>query len=88
MIRINCPICGLRDETEFTFVGDASVKQPSIDNDDMQAWYEYVFLRDNPRGEHLEYWHHVHGCRQIIQVKRHTVTHEIESAALASEIEA
>ncbi len=88
MIRINCPICGLRDETEFTFIGDASVKRPSIDNDDMQAWYEYVFLRDNPRGEHLEYWHHVHGCRQIVMVKRHTVTHEIESTVLASEIEA
>ncbi|MEM7746867.1 MAG: sarcosine oxidase subunit delta [Pseudomonadota bacterium] len=87
MIRINCPICGLRDETEFTFVGDASVKRPSIDNDDMQSWYEYVFLRDNPRGEHLEYWHHVHGCRQIVMVKRHTVTHEIQSTALASEIE-
>lgn len=85
MIRINCPICGLRDETEFSFIGDATVARPTIDNADMGAWYEYVFLRDNPRGDHVEYWHHVHGCRQIIAVKRHTVTHEIESCALAVE---
>ena len=51
----------------------------------MQAWYEYVFLRDNPRGEHVEHWLHVHGCRQVVTVRRHTVTHEIESCELASE---
>ena len=85
MIRINCPVCGLRDESEFSFIGDATVRRPAVDNADMQAWYEYVFLRDNPRGAHVEHWLHVHGCRQVVTVRRHTVTHEIESCELASE---
>ena len=88
MIRLNCPVCGLRDEDEFRFVGDATVKRPDMDNSDMQTWYEYVFLRDNPRGEHVEHWQHVHGCRQFLVVRRNTLTHEIESCRLASETDA
>jgi len=86
VIRIDCPVCGLRDEDEFRFVGDATVERPNIDNADMQAWYEYVFLRDNPRGDHVEHWHHANGCRQIITVRRNTLTHEIASSRLASEV--
>ena len=32
-----------------------------------------VFVRDNPMGEHREYWQHVHGCRQWLFVVRDTV---------------
>ena len=85
MLRIHCPICGLRDETEFSYVGDATVVRPAMDEADPDAWYEYVFLRDNPRGPHREYWHHALGCRQIVEVERNTLTHEIGTCRLASE---
>ena len=79
MLRINCPFCGLRDFTEFTYGEDASLTRPEWGSEDMQAWYEYVFLRDNPRGRHTEFWHHVNGCRQWLRVERDTLTHEIYS---------
>jgi heterotetrameric sarcosine oxidase delta subunit len=85
MLRLPCPICGLRDETEFTYGGDAGVARPAMDNTDMAAWHDYVFLRDNPRGPHREYWHHVQGCRQWLVVDRDTLTHHISGASLARE---
>ena len=83
MLRINCPFCGLRDHSEFTYGEDASITYPAIDNTDRQAWYEAVFLRENPRGAHLERWHHIQGCRQWLIVERDTLSHEITSVKLA-----
>ena len=85
MLRIPCPFCGLRDETEFTYGGDASVRRPPTDNDNAQAWLDYVFYRDNPRGEHLEHWHHALGCRQWLVLRRDTQTHDILSCRAARE---
>lgn len=79
MLRIDCPYCGPRDFSEFTYGEDASLVRPALDNQDQQVWYEYVFLRDNPRGRHQEFWHHVNGCRQWLRVERDTLTHEIFS---------
>jgi heterotetrameric sarcosine oxidase delta subunit len=84
MIRISCPVCGLRDGTEFTYGGDASVTRPAIDDTQLSSWMDFVFMRDNPRGEHLEYWHHVQGCRQWLLLERNTVSHEIGSCTLAA----
>lgn len=83
MLRILCPVCGLRDETEFDYGGDATVKRPAQDNTDSSAWHDYVFIRDNPRGAHHEYWHHVQGCRQWVVVERDTLTHKIGETTLA-----
>jgi len=80
MIRIDCPICGLRDETEFTYGADANVRRPAMDEAEMQPWLDYVFFRDNPRG-----WQ---GCRQWLVVERNTLTHEIRSCDLAREVAA
>ena len=49
MIKIDCPILGLRPETEFTYGGDATVKRPAMSEGSMEAWLDYVFYRDNPR---------------------------------------
>lgn len=87
MLRIPCPFCGLRDETEFTYGGDASARRPPMGNDDEQAWLDYVFYRDNPRGEHQEYWHHALGCRQWLVLRRDTLTHDILSCRAAREEE-
>lgn len=85
MIRILCPVCGLRSETEFTYGADATVVRPADDEAATQPWLDYVFNRDNPRGWHLEYWHHVQGCRQWVVLERNTLTHEIGKCTLARE---
>ena len=78
MIRIVCPWCGERNTVEFTYGGDAINKYPELSEDTTEAQcVEYVYLRDNPCGPHLEYWHHVNGCRQWLKVKRDTLTHEV-----------
>jgi len=86
MIRINCPVCGLRDETEFSYGADASVVRPAMDETRADPWVDYVFIRDNPRGPHKEYWHHVQGCRQWLVLERDTLTHAVGDCQLAREV--
>jgi len=78
-MRIECPYCGGRDHDEFSYGGDASKVRPAYDDADLDRWYEYVFLCQNPRGRHEEYWQHSNGCRQWLRVERDTLTHEIFS---------
>lgn len=81
---INCPHCGPRPVEEFTFNGDASVTRPaSNDPATMDQWFDYVYLRDNPRGVYEEYVHHAAGCRAWLVVTRNTQTHEIIAAVTA-----
>lgn len=72
---IKCPYCGDRPVEEFTMLGDASVKRP--EGGDAEAWYDYVYLRDNPKGRFSEFWHHGAGCRSWLVVERDTQTHEV-----------
>jgi len=76
MIRIACPTCGIRDEVEFRYRGDATVRRPAEQEGEAAA-FAYVFERENPKGWHVEWWQHVHGCRAVVKVVRHTVSHEI-----------
>ena len=78
MIRINCPFCGERDHSEFTYGSDASIKYPSLDSDEKE-WTEAIFLRKNIFGRQLETWHHSSGCRMWLEVERCTKTHKIYS---------
>lgn len=80
-MRLPCPFCGSRDSAEFTYLGDATVARP--DDGDTRAFYEAVYLRDNPAGRHREYWYHAQGCRQWLVVTRDITTHEIFAADLA-----
>ena len=77
MLRISCPYCGLRDHTEFTYGGDATLRRPDSETGSDAAWEDYVYLRDDPKGPHQEYWHHVQGCRAWLVVSRDTLTHAI-----------
>ncbi len=78
MLQIYCPYCGLRDEKEFAFGGEAHLIRP-VDPSTLsdEAWADYVHFRDNPKGLHLERWRHIHGCGQWFNVARDTVSHEI-----------
>ena len=78
MMLISCPHCGPRDAAEFTYGGDASVRRPANpDTLSDEQWADYVYLRDNPRGEHAELWQHSSGCRRWIEVRRDTCTHDV-----------
>ncbi|MGH3739290.1 MAG: sarcosine oxidase subunit delta [Micromonosporaceae bacterium] len=81
MLRIDCPWCGPRDETEFRYGGQAYVSYPddpaALDD---TAWAEYVFVRDNPKGWFAERWVHTAGCRRWFNVERHTVTYQFREA--------
>jgi sarcosine oxidase subunit delta len=83
MLRIPCPWCGVRDESEFRYRGDASRNRPAADAG-AEAFSAYVYERDNPRDWHSEWWLHVAGCRRLLKVVRHTLTHEIRSVEAAS----
>ena len=77
---IPCPCCGPRNQIEFAYGGDATVKRPPVDAPHA-AWFEYVYLRDNPCGPHEELWQHSAGCRSWFKVRRDTRTHEILGSA-------
>jgi sarcosine oxidase subunit delta len=78
MIRINCPFCGERDHSEFTYGSDASIVYPALDAS-MDEWHDAIFLRENICGMQAETWHHNSGCRMWLVVERDTMTHAIRS---------
>ena len=49
MMLIPCPWCGPRNQLEFTYGGDATLRRPAPDAPEA-AWAEYVYVRDNPCG--------------------------------------
>ena len=78
MLLIECPWCGGRAQIEFSYGSDALVSRPSSPQSvSAEVWFDYVYLRDNPRGAHTEYWQHIAGCRRWFKVRRDTFTHEI-----------
>ena len=85
---IDHPLLGPRDAAEFVYFGDASL----IDRPDWEAedhdrrFYEYLYLRSNPAGEHRELWFHEHGDHSWLVVTRDTVTHEITKVELARDV--
>jgi len=76
MLRIPCPWCGARDEVEFRYRGDATRERPAAEGTP-EEFARYVYARHNPLGWHLEWWLHVGGCRRLLKVERHTLSHEI-----------
>lgn len=76
MLRIECPWCGLRDEPEFTYGGEAQIARPPAGCSD-EVWARYLFFRSNQKGEHAERWCHSFGCGQWFNALRDTMTHEI-----------
>ena len=78
MLLITCPNCGPRDESEFSYGGEAHIARPADpDALDDGAWADYLFMRSNPKGSHLERWCHAEGCRRWFNARRDTVTHAI-----------
>ena len=78
MMRMICPFCGPRPENEFRCGGQSHIQRPPVDCTD-EAWAAYLFVRDNPKGESAERWHHGFGCGRWFNVLRDTVTHDIKA---------
>ena len=85
---INHPLLGPRDSAEFVYLGDASlVNRPDPEAPDAaEQFHDYLYLRDNPAGEHRELWFHEQGDRSWLVVTRNTLTHEITCVELAREV--
>ena len=85
-MRIACPFCGERELGEFTYLGDATPVRPAVEigaAGEADAFFDYVYLRDNFAGEMREYWYHGGGCRSWLVIGRNTATHEIRTVEAA-----
>ncbi len=81
MLLIKCPWCGKRDETEFSYGGEADIVRPPVPDDlDDKQWADYLFMRKNTRGLHKEQWQHSQGCRRWFVIERDTVTYHINES--------
>lgn len=77
MLILTCPLCGVTaEETEFHAGGEAHLKRfgPGASEEDFEG---YLFMRENPRGVHLERWRHVYGCGKWFHAARCTTTLEV-----------
>ncbi|XSG83037.1 MAG: sarcosine oxidase subunit delta [Methyloligella sp. ZOD6] len=85
---IDHPLLGPRDSAEFVYLGDASlIERPDWQAENAQdAFHDYLYLRDNPAGEHRELWFHEQGDRSWLVVTRNTITHEITKVELARDV--
>lgn len=85
---IDHPLLGPRDAQEFTYLGDAAlIDRPDWQADDaVDRFHDYLYLRDNPAGEHRELWFHEQGDRSWLVVTRNTITHAITSVELARDV--
>ena len=85
---INHPTLGPRDAAEFVVKGDASmIDRPDWQADDAaEQFHDYMYLRDNPAGEHRELWYHEQGDRSWLVVTRDTRSHVITNVELARDV--
>lgn len=86
MYIIECPWCGSRDQSEFAYGGEAHIVRPKEPEALTDAeWADYLFMRKNTKGRFLEQWNHASGCRRWFNVRRDTVTYDIDAVYRAGE---
>ncbi|PZO81771.1 MAG: sarcosine oxidase subunit delta [Mesorhizobium amorphae] len=72
-----CPFCGPRDETEFTFGGEAGKVRPEPAADvSAETWSAFLHRHPNPRGASREIWVH-NTCGEFFLLERDTVSHAV-----------
>ena len=78
MLLIACPWCGPRPDVEFSYGGESGIvrpKNPETLSD--EQWADYLYMRNNKRGVHLEQWSHSSGCRRWFNMSRDTMSNQI-----------
>ena len=85
---IDHPLLGPRDAAEFVYKGDVTlIDRPDWQGDEaVDKFHDYLYLRQNPAGEHQELWYHEQGDRSWLVVTRNTLTHEITRVELARDV--
>lgn len=79
MMSIPCPCCGLRNQDEFRWGGQAHVARPGCPADVSDSdWARYLHIRKNIRGVEFERWQHLYGCGLWFHLARDTRTHQIQ----------
>ena len=64
----------------------AGAGRSAAESADLKAWHDHVFLFDNPKGPHKEYWQHVQGCRHWLVLQRNTATNTVMNAWPARDV--
>ncbi|MCG6885439.1 MAG: sarcosine oxidase subunit delta [Silicimonas sp.] len=83
-MRLTCPHCGERDLREFAYKGDALALSRPEANAELQAWHEYLHIRDNPAGPTRELWYHT-PCGSWMVAERDTATHAVHRTMTPAE---
>ncbi len=85
---INHPRLGPRDISEFIYKGDVKLldRPDWKEKDSANKFYEYLYLRENKKGDHKELWYHEQGDRSWLIVTRNTITHEIKDVEIARNV--
>ncbi|GFE63909.1 sarcosine oxidase subunit delta [Litoreibacter roseus] len=77
MLILHCPYCGVdAEETELHAGGQAHLTRETVGSDD-EAFEDYLFMRENPKGVHFERWRHASGCGKWFHAARCTTTLEV-----------
>lgn len=80
MLQIECPFCGPRAETEFTYGGEGGIVRPTqTETMTDEQWGDYLFMRTNRMGIHHEQWRHSSGCGRWFNALRDTVSYRFEA---------
>jgi methylglutamate dehydrogenase subunit B len=85
-MRINCPLCGMRDSREFHYRGAAKLLERPAGDARAEAFFDYVYQRENPAGMNRELWFHEMGCRSWLVAERNVTTHEFGQVVLAADV--
>ena len=78
MFLIECPHCGPRDQSEFSYGGEAHRARPAASEQMTdEDWAGFLFIRSNLKGVFAERWNHAAGCRRWFNMLRNTATDQI-----------
>ena len=73
-------------ELEFRHAGEAHVARPAdITDISDEAFEQFFFIRQNPKGIVFERWRHIHGCGRFFNAARHTVSDRFYTTYKAGE---
>ena len=79
MFRIDCPVCGKRNVSEFRYGGELTQRP---DGEDQRAWAHYLYMRKNEAGVVREWWYHRQGCQSWFQVERDSRNNKVLAAGV------